>query len=220
MVTARHVVTGRDPFTDEVMSNKGFIPRFIRVFPTISHGNAGERAHGIKIDLELSENTSIWFGDPEFEEYRTDIAAIDIGIMDDRIICLNQPDMLFQPVLSIIGFECSILGYPSANTGGMQTPVWRRGTIASEPRLPVDGKPMFLIDASTSPGFSGAPVIRRHIGPAPFRKEDGTFEIKVENIVTVDFVGVYAGRLQNKHIGGELSFAFYANRLASIFAAL
>jgi hypothetical protein len=96
------------------------------------------------------------------------------------------------------------------------TPVWRRGTLASEPLLPVDGKPMFLVDGSTSPGFSGAPVLRRQVGPLPLRQADGSIMIKADSVLHTSLIGVYAGRLGHPHFGGEVAYAFYANRIPLI----
>ncbi|MFO7484519.1 serine protease [Oceanibaculum nanhaiense] len=152
--------------------------------------------------------------DPEFISLRTDIAAIEINVPGKNISCLNDDDSIFDnSLLSEVGFECSVVGYPNINIEGMITPIWRRATIASEPYLPIDGKPIFLLDASTSPGFSGAPVFRRHIGASPSRGRDGKIAINLDRVLTTLFVGVYAGRFSHKHFGGEIPFVFYGNRL-------
>ena len=35
--------------------------------------------------------------------------------------------------------------------------------------------------------------------------------------MTTSFVGIYAGRLEHPHYGGEVPFVFYANRIAEMF---
>ena len=48
--------------------------------------------------------------------------------------------------------------------GGAMFPIWKRGSIASEPEIPIDGKPMFYIDTATRQGMSGAPVFAQTSG--------------------------------------------------------
>lgn len=219
LVTARHVLSGRDPFSDDVISSTGYIPSRIRISPCIANSATTYRISNFEVSLKSGE-TQLWMQDPDFDSLRTDIAAIEIIVSLEAGLSLvefNTPGN-FESVLTPAGSECSILGYPTPNLTGMKTPVWRSGTIASEPSLPIDGKPMFLIDASTSPGLSGAPVVRRHFGPAPIRKPDGQVEVKIDRVLTTDFIGVYAGRLQHAHYGGEIPFAFYGNRIEKIVA--
>ncbi|MDZ4307181.1 serine protease [Allopontixanthobacter sp.] len=222
LITARHVVTGRDPFTNEPMSNKGFLPERFRFYPTIEVSPDRWGRATVRLDFATDEPTN-WLEDPEFERLRTDIAALKVtslsGVLGRKIKCLNDEPSNFSDIMSSVGFECSIIGFPQANVGGLMTPIWRRGTLASEPLLPVDSKPMFLLDASTSPGFSGGPVFRRHIGPAPTIDADGSVEVKLDAVVTMSFVGVYAGRLSHSHFGGEVPFVFYGNRIPIILGA-
>ena len=75
---------------------------------------------------------------------------------------------------------------------------------------------MFLMDASTSPGFSGSPVFRRHIGPAPVEQPNGSLVVLAGNVLTTSFVGVYAGRLEHAFYGGEVPFVFYGNRIEQV----
>jgi len=218
LITARHVLSGLSPFDDSLMSKNGYIPRKISVFASVlADGKNWERK---RIDIEVTkEDKRLWLEDPEFEVYRTDIAALEIGLAKPApIFCLNDDTNLFNELLTMVGSDCVIAGYPNTNIDGLMLPIWRRGTIASEPKLPIDGKPLFLVDASTSPGFSGAPVFRRHVGPLPVEGTNGTYSIKIDNIVSTWFIGVYAGRLQHKHFGGEVPFVFYGNRLSHILA--
>ena len=220
LVTARHVFSGTDPFTDAVISPLGYIPEIVRVYPSFSYPGGVTRVGPIVVTL-LSEGQKRWVEDPDFNQLRTDIAAVGVQIYvpaGQKVACLNDPDAGLSAVMTHVGFDCSIVGYPNNNLAGLRTPIWRRGTIASEPILPIDGKPMFLIDASTSPGFSGSPVMRRHVGPAPVRQSDGTLQVMVGSIVTTAFIGVYAGRLQNRYYGGEIPFVFYGNRVPIIAA--
>jgi hypothetical protein len=152
---------------------------------------------------------------------RTDIAALAcVTDADRKVNCLNDNPKIFEEVFTHVGMECAIVGYPTNHFGNLMMPVWRRGSIASEPLLPVDDKPMFLLDAATSPGFSGAPVFRRHFGPLPQQQPDGSINILADRVMTTSFVGIYAGRLQHPHYGGEVPFVFYANRVPEMFEGI
>lgn len=230
VVTARHVVSGRDPFDDSPMSSLGFIPQRLRIYPSIENPTGSGQWTRVAATLDVGPDTGRpWLQDPEFDALRTDIAAIELpmGVAalvtppTRNVMCLNDDaSVLGGEIMSWVGSECAIVGYPQSRVGGAMTPIWRRGTFASEPLLPVDDKPMFLLDAATSPGFSGSPVFRRHMGPVPIQEADGSITIRADAVITTNFIGVYAGRLRHSHYGGEVPFVFYANRLPFVFAQL
>lgn len=217
LLTARHVITGRSPFDNSIMSATGFIPQRIMVFPTRIRNNIWQRT---SIAVNVDQDVPNWLQDPEFEELRTDIAAL-LLLEDENaeVRCINDEPDIFDDIYTLVGMECSVVGYPTTLFSDLMTPIWRRGSIASEPRLPLDGKPMFLLDAATSPGFSGAPVLRQHFGPLPIN-QNGEVIMKLDSIRKISFVGVYAGRLTHTHINGEVPFVFYANRINRIFEAV
>lgn len=217
LLTARHVFSGTNPFNDAPLSNEGFFPERIRLYPSTRLA-ADLYGRVPRVVSVVEGDKSLWLQDRDFDALKTDIAALDLGPGDD-VFCLNDINDIFEDIWTHIGMECAVVGYPTRFFGGLMTPIWRVGSIASEPLLPVDGKPMFLLDAATSPGFSGSPVFRHHIGPLPIKLEDGSLSIQVDRALTTTFVGFYAGRLEHKHIGGEIPFVFYANRLAHILPA-
>ena len=74
-------------------------------------------------------------------------------------------------------------------------PVWKTGSIASEPEVDFDGKPCFLLDVSAFPGMSGSPA---------FAISYGTYEstsgaAKVGGVRK--FLGIYASmQMLNKQL--------------------
>lgn len=218
LLTARHVLSGRSPFDGSLLSEQGYIPDNIIVYPSIEV--APGRWGRTEVRISIAESGG-WLEDPQFATLKTDIAAIPLGKnFEQRIQCLNDHAELFEDVYCEVGMDCTVVGYPTPLFGGLMTPIWRRGAIASEPLLPVDGKPMFLLDAATSPGFSGSPVFRRHYGPLPIKQPDGSVNVQLDRVLTTSFVGIYAGRLAHPHVGGEVPFVFYANRISHIFSGL
>lgn len=217
LISARHVISGLNPFDDSIVSKKGYIPEKIRVYPTRTMPNGTAQRTG-PVDIQISQKPRNWLQDPDFDSLRTDIAAVLLDVEEpERVACLNDIKDNNHQLVSLVGMDCSIVGYPTSNFGDLRTPIWRRGTFASEPLLPIDKKPMFLVDASTSRGFSGSPVFRLHFGPAPVYNSDGKTDLLVDRIRTISFIGVYAGRIDNTHVGGEVPFVFYANRIPLLF---
>ena len=56
----------------------------------------------------------------------------------------------------MIGMDVFILGYPFGS-GPPAFPVWKRGSIASEPDLVKTTNGYYLIDTASRPGMSGSP---------------------------------------------------------------
>jgi hypothetical protein len=57
------------------------------------------------------------------------------------------------------GDSICFVGYPDGWRDELHNvPLMRRGSVASLPRLPFDGRPEFVIDAQAFPGSSGSPV--------------------------------------------------------------
>lgn len=74
-------------------------------------------------------------------------------------------------------------------SGGLNYPLWKRASIASEPSEDLDGLPKYLIDTASQKGMSGAPVFfRSHI-----HLTTGG-QLAVGNTAQL-FYGIYSGRL-------------------------
>jgi hypothetical protein len=90
------------------------------------------------------------------------------------------------------GMLVYIIGYPEGiNVGTGECiggaphggwPIWITGHIASDPGLDYEGRPVYLINASTGGGLSGAPV---------FVKKGGGMQ----------FLGVYSAGMSSKYSG-------------------
>jgi hypothetical protein len=169
------------------------------------------------IEVRDQNDNPLWLKDPLFASLRTDIACVEINLPNHRnIVCVNEaPD---SPLLANVGFDCFVVGYPSSSYGPPQLPIWRKGSLAFEPMLPIDGKPIFLVDALTSPGMSGSAIYQRWHGPAPLM-ENGKLSVNLHAIVATRFVGVYGGRLGNKAEMGQIGYGWYANRIPIIISA-
>lgn len=145
-------------------------------------------------DPEL--HTPYWFILPE-KGYLIDVIALPLEMPNKipdivKLFPINkfELDTEYYP---IVADDVSILGYPFDITGKLELPIWKRGTIASEPAIDINNLPMFYVDTATRSGMSGSPVIMRRTG---IHGSEGNTLTGDEIIGTIqNFVGVYSGRI-------------------------
>lgn len=215
--SARHAITGLDAFSDAPISPDGYLPHKIQVRPCVRNPKESYRLkEPLVLTVRDPEGAPRWREDPHFADLRVDIAAVEIEHADKAMfVCLN--DHQDEPSLAgNVGFDCFVVGYPNPNFHDPYLPIWRRGSLAYETLFPVDDKPIFLVDASTSSGMSGSPIIQRWHGPAPLRQANGTINVKLDSVVTSRFIGVYGGRLSHTLELGQVGYGWYANRMPLI----
>jgi hypothetical protein len=106
----------------------------------------------------------------------------------------------------------SIIGFPKGLTSAGKFPIWKTGHIASDIDIDWDGKPAFLIDATTKGGMSGSPVIARRV--SIYQTSTGN---RVGN--AVKFLGIYSGR-EIGESGIEVGFVWKPKVISEIFSNL
>ena len=109
---------------------------------------------------------------------------------------LADTDVIAQPAMPV-----SIIGFPYGLATAGAWPIWKTGHIASDPDLDYDGRPAFLIDATTRGGMSGSPVVLRLSGG--YNTKNGK-QILAGGIAT-KFLGVYSGRI---HADAEIGMVW------------
>ena len=68
----------------------------------------------------------------------------ELGLVDDIVV--------------EVGSDLFIVGFPSRFGDEYPFPIWKRGTVSSEPLIKPQGLSKFYIDAHTTGGMSGSPV--------------------------------------------------------------
>src|SRR4051794_887785 len=101
---------------------------------------------------------------------------------------MGSPDLEVR-----IGMDVFVLGYPFGR-GKTGLPVWKRGSIASEPNSVPHVEKYLLVDTASRPGMSGSPVILRSYGM--HLTQGNTFS--VSSGAANKFIGVYSGRLHTQ----------------------
>ena len=194
LVTNYHVAYGRNALTGKPLDKNAAIPNRMIMHYITKTGK--QNCYEIKYDEQ--NNPFI---------YKTiDSKIIDIAVLpleDFDGIGINEIDALFQEIqvneeqCLEIAEELFVIGYPKG-ISVFKTPIWKRGSVASEPDVPIDGMNCFYIDSSTRDGMSGSPVI--------YYNKDGQYKTKeilfgVNNNKIFKFIGIYSGRDSEQDIG-------------------
>lgn len=192
IVTNWHNLSGINPSTGEYMSSFRQAPVTVRVIGRRMRDEIINVPHVFDIPLRRLEDQSlVWSEHPTFGR-KVDIAAIAIPAEHAGGLVPCNADLCDSPVVKCPGDEVFVLGYPRGLSGGLHYPLWKRGSIASEPSQDIDGLPMYLIDTAGREGMSGAPVyFRSHA----YLTEGNQFVVgKTAQI----FYGIYSGRIGEK----------------------
>jgi len=107
--------------------------------------------------------------------------ALDVGLADFDLDVLP-------------GEPASIIGFPHGKGVEHRFPIWITGHLASDLELNYDGKPVCLIDANTTKGMSGSPVVARRVGP--YRSSRAMLDFGDGSATR--FLGVYSGRIDER----------------------
>lgn len=159
LITNWHVVSGLHAQTGNVLhTTKGVPNRLVIMFY-----KKAELGRWTSLSLTLYQNrTPVWLEHPTLGR-RVDVVALPVRIPESATCnpANEQSDDSFD---LLPGQDVFILGFPEGFSGGGRLPIWKRGSLATEPDVDVNGLPKFLVDTATRRGMSGAPVIAQVAG--------------------------------------------------------
>jgi hypothetical protein len=230
LVTNYHVVSGRNARTGEPLSSMRYFPKRVRYYgATISieppHVRISRVAWVLEFDEALQDALRT---PPQVDGNSVDVWAMPAmpgsiferdatrsGFQGAAAASCVLDDHLGPPILTEAGSDCFLLGYPLANYAGLMPPIWKRGSLASEPIIGVDGRPIFLVDAAVTSSMSGSPVVRRVVTFAADNRDIGA----LQEFTSFDLIGVYAGRLQGAALEGvNLGYAWHKSLIDGVLA--
>ncbi|NSY48597.1 trypsin-like peptidase domain-containing protein [Agrobacterium tumefaciens] len=200
LVTNYHNITGLNPDTNKLMH--GWYPNNLQ-FSIYREGTSnGKISLAERLDVAISlytdANTPVWIEHP----LGRGIDCVAIKVSDDAKGLIHTNDYHFDARLNAyVGMDCTIIGYPKGLSADKDTPIWKRASIASEPFLSFEGKPIILVDTATREGMSGSPAVMRHSGL--FSPDGGIANDSVIGTVE-NFMGIYSGRLADDPMGVQL----------------
>ena len=181
LVTNYHVLTGHPP--EKAKPPKGDNTIFYLHKDAEKPGNIKQ----IRFPLFTKNGKPIWLNSKEFPH--ADVAVIPIVpslTRDAKVFGISEDwtggNIKVRPTSTI-----TLIGYPYGYYDKKNwLPIWKTGSIASEPDVDFEGKPLFLVDISAFPGMSGSPA---------FAIAYGAYET-IEGPTTVGhvqkFLGIYA----------------------------
>lgn len=187
LVSNWHVFSGRNPIDGQAMDKNASIPDRV-AFPIHLKAKLGQWRDGAFFNLGNNTGKPAWFQHPKGQD--VDVAVFPITDIPDDCIVYDavRPDEKSNMALNV-GMDVFVLGFPLGRTKQDTLPVWKRGSVSSEPGLPVDDLPLFLVDTATRKGMSGSPVFVRTFGSAP--ANDGSIIMGPGSLTR--FLGVYSG---------------------------
>ena len=222
-ISARHNVTGRHWETEECLSPTLALPTHLLInVPIVETVPNSGRFGWHQMFLPLSaEGRNTWI------ELQTERGVADIiglpcpTLSEDEIVarwkarnnvtgnfvigCVNEKDPWEDTVSRHfnVGAPSYVLGYPLGLTGGGENrPIWRSGTIATEPKDDFQGWPAFLVDCAGRNGLSGAPVIAEDA--QRFRR----------------LAGVYTGRVGSGNESSDLGYVWKVSCVEQLLSQL
>lgn len=198
LITNWHNVTGINPNTREQISNHGGRPDQIGIIVQDKTKLPYLEWLGVKMDLYKGDKPD-WLIHPQHKE-KVDVVAIELEV-DEEFSGVFKPinKINFQKYKVEVADDVFVLGFPYSVNGGGYFPIWKRGSVASEPDLDLEGLPKFFIDTASKKGMSGSPVIYRRTGI--HGAEMGKLTDKTIIGTVQDFIGIYSGR-----VTGETEF--------------
>ena len=215
IITNWHNVTGKNNITKELLDKKnGAVPNKIRVYlhKKDSLGNWINKDIDLYHDISTC-NDKKWLEHQTFKE-QVDVVAIPIVVPSDcesfNILEELVAHDYAQDYKPQVGDEIFILGYPLGINGGGHLPIWKSGTIASEPDLNMDNLPLFYIDAASREGMSGSAVI---IKKARFIS---LFNGSKNSYYQTALLGIYSGRIGADEFGNAVGKVWKARVIDEI----
>lgn len=236
LLTAGHVLTGRHSVTGALCSQKtGQVPQHVNVrLPHPSaywvhmwskqplYNESGERRWvehpaGRQVDvaaLPLTQESLIGNATKREPESTWTVFKTENQMLPDLVSPLEALFAPLGPISLDVGERLTVVGYPFGLTGGAGLAIWNFGHIATELQFDHDGLPMYLLDARTRDGQSGAPVYF-HSRSGVFPTHGGVGSGLGANLLR--FMGVYSGRVNEE---SDLGRVFRPDAVRALFEAV
>jgi hypothetical protein len=209
LVTNRHValLCGQDPSLENVggwiCANKLAILHYQIV-------NQGMNWFWVTEDILDAHGKPRWLEHPTLKG-RADLIALPL-VHTENVrfypvdLELRKADILVSP-----GDSVSIVGFPFGMTQDttLGLPIWKTGTVASDPDVNFSGRPMFLVDTTSRQGMSGSPA---------YIARTGTYRSSKALMMgaATKFLGVYS----EQNVTAEIGAVWKAEVVATLYDSL
>jgi hypothetical protein len=238
LVTALHMLTGRHWQTKRPLSESGFLPEsFSLLLPYYKF--TAPNLHGfswvnydiapLSAEQGASERVAPWFVHPKHRE-DVDVGVLPLRDLPQRLLDQEKVSGSAEATSNVYAFDWAnsaqlrtavgddvfVVGFPENIRTAGELPIWKRGSVASEPDLPIDNLPYLLVDTGTRSGMSGSPVVRRQaagLGTYGAGAEFSLFKEPMEELF-----GVYSGRFGADDTTSQLGIVWKQEVISEIIA--
>ena len=221
LVTNWHNVTGLEPDSGRCKSPTGGIPNQIVLAAPVQSRDAEGLVCWKELTISLYSDDETrrprWIEHPVYGR-RVDVVAIPLsGLEYSALRVANGEFADTEDVPLRSGVDVFILGFPRDLKAGAMWPVWKRGSIASNPAVDIDDLPKVLIDTATREGMSGAPVYAQE---TRFWAADTVrSQLDVRFGVGRKLLGIYSGRLGDDVFKAQLGIVWKTSVILEILVA-
>jgi hypothetical protein len=243
LVSNWHVFSGRHPETGITTHSTSCTPNRVEFHISVaSYDKQNISIEFRPMDLPiLRDGQAAWWQhrgylDPAGQPRRVDIGVLPLeDVIEDfaeikkliqsfgaqvLVKTADSPkDWTYQQGTARVASEVFILGYPLGLANQGVLPIWKRGSLASEPLYDIEGNiPIIYVDALTRHGMSGSPVlffgpeIIDEVGipsPQTRRPHDHPWLIGVyagRRVATADEIEMALGRVWKRRLLDEIFF--------------
>lgn len=242
LVTNWHVVTGLNPRDPSLA--RSVIPHFMKVTVVRS---GGEYICELSLPLYGTRLEPLWEEHPDGA--KVDVVIYPLPIALERYFQFIDIQSAEDDVriAETVAKDVFILGYPFSRDemkaafgedAPYYVPVWKRGTIATEPTLRLAHR-VLLIDSLSRPGMSGSPVVIAQDDRMLKANDEANSEVigrilsgesgairdldfgalTDERVKHFRFLGVYSGVVGNTHLSeAALGLCWHADTLRELTA--
>ena len=240
LVTNWHVLTGKHAVTEKIIDEHGRFPTRLKCHWTEKDPVRGAaRFHELELPI-IRDGLPTWWQHRGFRNGEGKAQQVDIGVISlndwmpgydeakSRIAAFDATVLYYEDeagnsraeyAYAKVGAEVFILGFPMGLALQGVLPIWKRGSIASEPLVGIEGNlPIFFVDAATRHGMSGSPVV--YFGRELTSPTGSPADVPT-SFPSPWLLGVYAGRRGSSIEEQEMAFGrvWHRRMLDEIFFA-
>jgi hypothetical protein len=217
LISNWHVLTGRNVSSGQPIDKNGAIPNKLQ-FNIFSNTNQ-DTSNIISVFFYLNDTKSESIIVEHQLGRQVDIAMIELPLdfVSGKLALFCHYfdlDDINHDIIYEVGDNTYIIGYPEGISIHNVLPIWKGGTIASEPHLNTSGsESFFLVDTATRPGMSGSPVVFRSVNIHRRSYNNIIMNGKLE----IKLIGVYSGRYgENNNNYLQLAKIWKSNLISEI----
>ena len=193
LITNWHNVSGKNNETGQRISeNHAGIPDVFLIYFRNKNLNEGSELRKLLLYEDKEMTKPKWLIHPKYKD-KVDVVAIEIEQEPNLLYSVINKADFDNDIPPEVSDDVFIIGYPFEDLRYLGLPIWKRGSIATEPSVNEGQMPKLLIDTATRSGLSGSPVIYQRVGIHKMvdgKMMDNSLIGRIRG-----FLGVYSGRI-------------------------